>query len=312
MQLQKRPLLMLSIALLMGGLSVFLVNGAMKQKGDHSRVQQLRTVPVVVATHDIALGTKLEPLMLRTVDWPESTLPQGYYPNAAAVLDPLPPVALREIRKDEIVLAYKLSAQGARGGLISRIPEDQRAISIPVTEITGVSGFVMPGSFVDVLHTSAAGRTDQIPSTKVLLQNVPVIGIDQFSAENKTDPRLAKAVTLLVDPESGQKVALALATGSLSLLLRNEFDASLLATQEVTWRSLAPSSQAPAELRVVKRERRVPPALRAAAAMAVSASQSEVEMIRGLKVTQQTVSDSPSGTPPANTPAPGATTVTAQ
>jgi pilus assembly protein CpaB len=297
MPLQKRPFLMLAVALLMGGLSVFLVNGVMRQS-ESGRVQSLRTVPVVVAAHDIRAGTKLEPLMLKTVDWPANALPQGYYASTEGVVEPLPPVALREIRKDEIVLAYKLSGQGARGGLTSRIPEDQRAISIPVTEITGVSGFVAPGSFVDVLHTSAAGRSDQIPSTKVLLQNVPVIGIGQNSAEHKTDPKLVKAVTLLVDPESGQKVALALATGTLSLLLRNEFDASLLATHEVTWRDLGPSSQAPAELRVVKRERRVPAALRASDMAVPLPAKVEVEMVRGLKVTQQTVSDTPAAAVP--------------
>ncbi|MDF2447219.1 MAG: pilus assembly protein CpaB [Moraxellaceae bacterium] len=294
MPLQKRPLLMLAVALVMGSLAVLLVNNLMRPHTTPSRVLSLRTVPVVVAAHDIQPGIKLDPLMLKTVDWPADALPQGAFSSADAVVDPLPPVALREIRKGEIVLAYKLSGQGARGGLASRIPEDQRAISIPVSEISGVSGFVMPGSYVDVLHTSAAGRADQIPATKVLLQNVPVIGIGQNSAENKTDPKLVKAVTLLVDPESGQKVALALATGSLSLLLRNEFDASLLATQEITWRQLGPSSQAPVELRVVKRERRVPAGLRPAAAPATAAH--EIEMIRGLKVTQQTVVDTPTTT----------------
>jgi pilus assembly protein CpaB len=292
--MQKRPFLMLAVALLMGGLSVFLVNGFLKQ-GAQSRLQQLRTVPVVVAAQNIAAGTKLEPLMLKTVDWPENALPQGAFHDLTGVLGTLPPVALREIRKDEIVLAYKLSSQGARGGLTSRIPEDKRAISIPVTEITGVSGFVNPGSFVDVLHTSAAGHNDHIPSTKVLLQNVPVIGIGQNAADNQTDPKLVRSVTLLVDPESGQKVALALATGTLSLMLRNDFDASLLATEEVTWHDLGPSKQAPAELRVVKRERRKPADLHPA--LSPEALAEKVEMVRGLKVTQQTVTDNAAGAP---------------
>lgn len=285
--MHKRPLMMLAIAVVMGSLAVFLVNGLMQKNSQLSRLQQVKTVPVVVAAHDIQAGTKLDELMLKTMDWPEGTLPKGHFAEPATVLSPLPPVALREIRKGEIVLAYKLSGQGARGGLTSRIPEDQRAIAIPVNETSGVAGFVVPGSFVDVLHTSAAGRADQIPATRVLLQNVPVIGIGQSAAENQIDPKLVKTVTLLVDPESGQKVALALATGSLSLLLRNDFDASLLATHEVTWRSLGPSSQEPAQLRVVKRERRDPVAKRAAVAAAPPATQ--VEMIRGLKVTQQTV-----------------------
>jgi pilus assembly protein CpaB len=285
---------MLALALVLGSLAVVLVNNFL-QRQDTGRLQSLRTVPVVVAATNIEAGTKLDALMLKVVDWPEDALPSGTFADTATVLGPLPPVALREMRKDELVLAYKLSGQGARGGLMSRIPEDKRAISIPVTEISGVSGFVLPGSFVDVLHTSAAGRSDDIPTTKVLLQNVPVIGIGQNSSENEKDPRLVKAVTLLVDPESGQKVALALATGQLSLLLRNDFDASLLATQEINWRDLGPSQQAPAQLRVVKREHRRPVALAATAVAAPTLGGAQIEMVRGLKVTQQTVSDSPSG-----------------
>lgn len=301
--MQRRPLMMLALALVMGGLAVFLVNGFLNKR-EVARVQSLRTVPVVVAATTIEAGTKLDPLMLKVVDWPEEALPSGTFPDTASVLGTLPPVALREMRKDELVLAYKLSGQGARGGLISRIPEDKRAISIPVTEISGVSGFVLPGSFVDVLHTSAAGRADQIPTTKVLLQNVPVIGIGQNSSENEKDPKLVKSVTLLVDPESGQKVALAQATGQLSLLLRNDFDASLLATQEIDWHDLGPSQQAPTQLRVVKREHRTPAALATRVAAEPTASASQIEMVRGLKVTQQTVSDTP--TPKA--PEGGATT----
>ncbi|MCD6060646.1 MAG: pilus assembly protein CpaB [Moraxellaceae bacterium] len=303
--MQRRPLMMLALALVLGSLSVLMVNNFLK-KQDSGRTQSLRTVPVVVAATDIQAGTKLDALMLKVVEWPEEALPSGTFPDTPSLLGPLPPVALREMRKDELVLAYKLSGQGARGGLISRIPEDKRAISIPVNEISGVSGFVLPGSFVDVLHTSAAGRSDDIPATRVLLQNVPVIGIGQNSSENEKDPKLVKAVTLLVDPESGQKVALALSTGQLSLLLRNDFDASLLATQEITWRDLGPSQQAPAQLRVVKREHRKPAALATRVVTAPApAAATQVEMVRGLKVTHQTVTDTAGSSTPAPQAAPG-------
>jgi pilus assembly protein CpaB len=293
--MQKRPLIMLLVAAVMGSIAVLLVDTFLQREvGDRSRVQRMRTVPVVVAAGDIKVGTKLDPLMLKTVDWPESSLPDGHFQNAQAVLGVMPPVALREIHKDEIVLAYKLSGQGARGGLPSRIPEDKRAISIPVTNITGVAGFVTPGDFVDVLHTTAAGRPDQIPVTNVLLQNVQVIGIDQNSSENETEPELVKAVTLLIDPESGQKIALAQATGTLSLLLRNEFDASLLATNQVTWHDLGPSTQAPPVLRVVRREHRKP-ATSPTVPVVAPLPAPQVEMVRGLKVTQQTVTDRPAG-----------------
>lgn len=289
--MQLRALIMLALALIMGGITVFLVNTFLQREvGERGRVQEIRTVPVVVATRDLSVGTKLEATMVRVADWPAEVAPEGVFSDVNAVVGDKPPVVLQEIHRGEIVLPYKLSPHGARGGLPSRIPEDQRAITVPVSEITGVGGFVMPGDFVDVLHTSAIGRKDQLPVTRVLLQNVQVLGIDQTSSREQGEPRIVNAITLLVDTEAAQRVTLALATGSLTLILRNEFDASLLQATDVTWQDLVPFIPEPQKPKVVRRQHREQP---------VEAPKPQVEVIRGLQVTKQVV-------PGAETPAPAA------
>lgn len=283
--MQLRAIIMLALALVMGGLTVFLVNTFLQQEvSERGKVQQLRTVPVVVAAADLKVGTKLEPIMLRVVDWPEASVPEQSFADIGVVMGEKPPVVLQEIRRGELVLPYKLSPHGARGGLPSRIPEDQRAITVPVSEITGVAGFVMPGDYVDVLHTSAIGRKDNLPVTRVLLQNVPVLGIDQSSNQDQGKPQVVNAVTLVTSIEAAQRVTLALATGSITLVLRNEFDASLLAVNDVQWTDLVPFIPEPEKPRVVKRQRREPPA---------DAPKPQVEVIRGLQVTKQSVPGEP-------------------
>lgn len=288
--MQRRALIMLLIALGLGLLTVFLVSAFLRGEGE-GRTLRLRTVPVVVAATDLKPGTKLEAVMLRQVNLPASGLPDGHYTDPRAVLGSSPPVVLREIRRGELLLAYKLSPQGARGGLPTRIHEDKRAITVPVTEITGVAGFVTPGDFVDVLYTSSVGRPDNIAATRVLLQNIPVLGVDQVMSQDSGNPKVVNAVTLMVDVESGEMLTLALATGSLTLMLRNEFDASLLETAPVTWRELGDAAIAvpaaePRQPRVIKRERRqvvqpdAPP---------VAAAPPQVEVVRGLQVSKQAV-----------------------
>jgi len=232
--------------------------------------------------------------------------PEGAYSDVAVVIGEKPPVLLTETKRGEIILPYKLSPHGARGGLPARIPEDMRAATIPVTEVTGVAGFIAPGDFVDVLHTSAVGRSDQIPVTRVLLQNVQVLGVDQVSSEDEAKPNIVNAVTLLVKTEQGQRLTLALATGTLSLLLRNEFDASLIATNDISWRQLMPEEVVREETpKVVRRERRIVTEVRRPApAMALPPATKEmdkVEVIRGLNVTKQ---DVPGGAPAAAAQAP--------
>lgn len=281
--MQLRAIIMLALALVMGGLTVFLVNTYLQREvAEGPRVKEIRTVQVVVAAADLKVGTKLEPIMLNVVDWPLASVPEATFGAVTAVLGEKPPVVLQEIRKGEPVLPYKLSPHGARGGLPSRIPEDMRGITVPVTEVTGVAGFVMPGDFVDVLHTSAIGRNDDLPVTRVLLQNVQVIGIDQLSSQDSSKPTVVNAVTLLAAPEAAQRLTLALATGSITLILRNEFDASLLAASDVTWQHLVPFIPEPEKPRVVKRERRAP-------VVAAPPPKPQVEVIRGLQVTKQVV-----------------------
>lgn len=278
--MQLRAIIMLALALVMGGITVFLVNTFLQREvAEGARVKEVRTVQVVVAAADLKVGTKLEPIMLSVVDWPQASAPEGTFSAIPPLLGEKPPVVLQEMKRGEVVLPYKLSPHGARGGLPSRIPEDMRAITVPVTEITGVAGFTMPGDFVDVLHTSAIGQKDQLPVTRVLLQNMQVVGIDQLSSQDSSKPTVVNAVTLLAHPEAAQRLTLALATGTITLILRNEFDASLLAASDVTWQDLVPFIPEPAKPRVVKRERREP----------VVAPKPQVEIIRGLQVTKQVV-----------------------
>jgi pilus assembly protein CpaB len=276
--MQLRAIIMLALALVLGGITVFLVNTFLQQEvGQRGKVQEIRTVPVVVANADLKIGTRLEPMMLSVIDWPEAAAPEGAFNDVGVLLGEKPPVALQEMRRGEIVLPYKLSPHGARGGLPARIPEDMRAVTIPVSEITGVAGFIVPGDYVDVLHTSDVGRADRIPVTRVLLQNVQVLGIDQVATDEDSKPRVVNAVTLLVNTEAGQRLTLAMATGSINLLLRNEIDASLLAVEDVTWKDLQPMVQEPTKPKIVKRVRREAPV------------KPQVEVIRGLQVTNQTV-----------------------
>lgn len=301
--MQIRALIMLAVALVLGGITVFLVNNFLQSEAGGGRVQKMRTVPVVVAAQDVKSGTKLEKVMLTVADWPADTVPEGVYSDVATVIGEKPPVLLQEAKRGEVILPYKLSPHGARGGLPARIPEDMRAATIPVTEITGVAGFVAPGDFVDILHTSTVGRSDELPVTRVLLQNVQVLGVDQVSSEDDAQPKIVNAVTLLINPESGQRLTLALATGSLSLLLRNEFDASLLETKDIGWRQLVPEEVVVAaeRPRVVRRERRVvtvvkkqAPAVAVPTAQPVVAPEKDrVEVIRGLNVSRQEVPTAP-------------------
>ena len=278
--MQKKALLLLLVALIMGGLITILVNALLtrevKERSDESVIQITK---VLVAATDLKTGMRLDKLTVKQVDWLTENLPEGAYSDVDNLLGEKAPIVIKKINKNEIILPYKLSPQGARGGLPPKITEDRRAITIKVSEISGVAGFVLPGTFVDVLLTSIIGQKDKLLATRTLLQNVLVLGVDQLSSEDEDDPQVVNAVTMEVTPREGKKLALAQEVGKLSLLLRNEIDASILYKDLVTTRTLQEGKMEPTKkVKVFKRVRRAP-------------ARPTVEIIRGLEVEKKTVKE---------------------
>ena len=278
--MQKKALLLLLVALIMGGLITILVNALLtrevKERSDESVIQITK---VLVAATDLKTGMRLDKLTVKQVDWLTENLPEGAYSDVDNLLGEKAPIVIKKINKNEIILPYKLSPQGARGGLPPKITEDRRAMTIKVSEISGVAGFVLPGTFVDVLLTSIIGQKDKLLATRTLLQNVLVLGVDQMSSEDEDDPKVVNAVTMQVTPREGKKLALGQEVGKLSLLLRNEIDASILYKDLVTTRTLQEGKMEPTKkVKVFKRVRRAP-------------ARPTVEIIRGLEVEKKTVKE---------------------
>ena len=105
------------------------------------------------------------------------------------------------------------------------IPKGYRAMTVMVDHVVGVSGLIMPGSFVDIvviLPMSQAGAT-QGPISKIVLQNIKVLasGAKIDSTDNQRQPSEVQAVTVLVTTEQREKLMLAANEGKLQLVLRN-------------------------------------------------------------------------------------------
>jgi pilus assembly protein CpaB len=181
--------------------------------------EPLKTSPVVVAAKDLTYGTKLAKEHLKVVDYPLESLPKGFYAEIDSVQDQSTKVFLME---GEPVLASKLSMIG--GGLSLRIPDEMRAISLSVNEITGVNGFILPGDRVDVLVTVDNAKGSNVAVTKTILQNVEVLASGSRTETKRNHQITVQTVTLLVEPKGAEDLALGLYQGQVQLVLRNPAD----------------------------------------------------------------------------------------
>lgn len=141
------------------------------------------------------------------------------------------------IIKGEAVLTDRLYT-GEKANMAFVIPNGKRAVTIGVNEVTEVGDFIIPGDNVDVIATfdEAAvdinGRKIYYPKyTKVILQNVQVLGIGQSMQVKKEDnEKLPASVTLAVTLDEAERLVLADESGALRLALKPAADVKSIQT----------------------------------------------------------------------------------
>lgn len=238
----RRNIIILAAAALLGLVAVIIVNAWFSgvEQQQEELAAETPIAKVVVASQPLEFAAPLTKDNIRLVDWPANSVPPGAFNNTETVLNGTR-VALRPILPGEPILAERVSGTDGRAALSTNIPEDMRAMTIRVNEISGVGGFVVPGDVVDVLLTRSmsgegAGPTDIY--TTVILESVQVLAIDQRADEKNTKPKVVNSATVLVTPEDAQKLIIAARLGALSLTLRNIEDQTMGATRIVTGRQI--------------------------------------------------------------------------
>ena len=186
----------------------------------------VKTVDVVVADHQLPLGTRLTRDHVKLAKWPADTPVPGAFATVDEVVDR---GLIATIEENEPLTAAKLAPLEAGAGLPPSIPQGMRAISVKVNEVVGVAGFVVPGTRVDVMVTLTNRQAQQDSVTRVVVSNVQVLTAGtRYDQENAKDgkPIPSTVVTLLVSPEDGERIALAASEGQIMLTLRNPLDTS--------------------------------------------------------------------------------------
>jgi pilus assembly protein CpaB len=175
----------------------------------------------VAAAANMEAGQSIKSENLRLVDWPASV------PLVGAFNAPLPLVGrivLYPLAAGEPILERQLANPGSGTGLTIKIPDGMRAISLKSDEVVGVAGFLLPGTYVDVLVTLHPANSPD-PVTATVLQDVQILATGQKTEPDpEGKPTTATVVTLLVKPEDAERVDLASTQGIVHFVLRNGSD----------------------------------------------------------------------------------------
>ncbi len=193
----------------------------------------METEDVLVATHDLPLGTTLDVGAMTWRTWPRTGIAGAYilksqYPNA--VTDLVGTLARGNFYAGEPITQNKLARTD--GGLLSAmLPAGMRAIALNIGADTSAGGFILPNDRVDVIMTRqmqnfADGNERYI--TQTILSNIRVLAIDQQVADqNGTAVVIGRTATLELTPLQAEILTVAQQISDrLTLSLRSLADAN--------------------------------------------------------------------------------------
>ena len=156
-----RTIILLIVALVLAGGTTMLARVWLAAQNAPKQEAAPIVVPtpaksVLIARKPIERGQILRPDDLAWEPWPEGGIAKNYI-----LLGMRSPetysgwVARQPIAVGEPLIESKIVAPGNRGFLSAVLHPGMRAVSVPVTVTSGISGFVFPGDFVDLIVTYA-------------------------------------------------------------------------------------------------------------------------------------------------------------
>ena len=242
--MDKRKLILLVGALFIAAIAAFMARSLfMGSAAPETQAAAQPTGPkVLVATRGLPVGTIITADSLRYQPWPAEMVTDAYFiegAEGAVDITKLQGTVVRHaITAGEPLTHGALVSPGDRGFLAAALGPGMRAVTVPVSGLTGVAGFVFPGDRVDLVLTQNVDGVAVENSTnkplkvsETIIRNLRVLATDQrtepqVDESGKTVATGYQLVTLEATPRIAEKITVAQTIGTISLSLRSLADSS--------------------------------------------------------------------------------------
>ena len=164
---------------LAGAASLILVFAGLNGMGANEEVKPVDSIHVVVAKQDIAPKTIIKESMVEVREVPASMVSDDAVREVSDIVNKPAKV---EILKDDIISTRKVLMDITMAGFTGDIPPECRAISIAITDVTGVAGFAKPGDYVDVMLIA---KGDEKMTGRIVLQDVLLLAINKNTEQKQ-------------------------------------------------------------------------------------------------------------------------------
>ena len=189
---------------------------------------------ILVATRTLPVGTIINAEAFRYQPWPEGLVQDAYFVRGEENGDPsslIGSVVRTEVNAGQPATRGALIRPGERGFLAAALGPGMRAVTVSVSETSGVAGFVFPGDRIDLMLTQeveGGGDGEALNVSETILRNIRVLAVDQrINTRDENGNQVARnrdTVTLEGTPRMAEKIAVAQRLGAMSLSLRSIAD----------------------------------------------------------------------------------------
>lgn len=262
MKAKKSDLVLYGVAFISAMLAILLVYGYVQSRVDQASQQvAVKTVTVVekpelrsvvIASRDLYRGERIEVDDITVLNVPtEGVVLKGVIVDPQAVVGH---ILNQTVYAGEWIIDRKIGSDESQSntGMGGLLDEGRRAVRIPVSPESGLMGLLRPSDHVDVIGVFESADGSRMIS-RTVLENIEVLMVgDQASFsrpttnkdEDKTSSSSGRAmVTLNVDTNQAEQLALAVNIGTVHLALRNATDVALVNSNGVNVKVIESSPQ---------------------------------------------------------------------
>ncbi|MEO5924398.1 MAG: Flp pilus assembly protein CpaB [Bryobacteraceae bacterium] len=183
---------------------------------------------LVVAAKSLEAGTIIAEGDVKSISWPAEELPKGSYERPEQVNGK---TLFGSLSEAEPVLVTRLASEDG-GGQSAGIPAGMRAISVHVSDSSGVVGLLHAGHKVDV-QVVIPKTSEGSAQLRTAIEDLQVLAVNS-KAELTSQGFNLPVVTLLAKPAEADILALADSGARIRLTLRNPLDAATRARSALT------------------------------------------------------------------------------
>jgi pilus assembly protein CpaB len=177
---------------------------------------------ILVATKEITINQPLTGENVRAERWASRQIPQGSLADLNQIEGKY--ARIRLYPGEPILAAKVMNWDDATSSL--KVPQGFRAVSVKVSMDSSVSSLIEPGDKVDVIVVMKRSQ-ETPPMSKTILTAVQVFAVNtEMAREPEKDKTLeeVRTVSLLLNPEQAEKLAMGQELGTVRLTLRSPDD----------------------------------------------------------------------------------------